>query len=127
MAYADYSYYEETYLGDSIPEAQFPKYAKRASEWVDYMTFNRIERMNQEEIPVEVKEATCAVADRLYAYNTADSRLKASESNDGYSVSYRDNQNEETLKNGIREAVYKHLMKTGLLYRGICDYDICES
>lgn len=127
MVYADFEFYDETYLGDTIPEDEFPKYAKRASEWVDYATFNRIERMNQEEIPEDVKEATCAVADRLYAYNHADNRDKASESNDGYSVSYRDNQSEEALKSGIREAIYKHLMKTGLLYRGICEYDLCES
>ena len=41
MVYADYTYYKETYLGKLIPEDEFPMLAKRASEYLDYITVGR--------------------------------------------------------------------------------------
>lgn len=41
MVYADYTYYKETYLGTLISESEFPMLAKRASEYLDYITVGK--------------------------------------------------------------------------------------
>jgi hypothetical protein len=40
-SYADYTYYINTYLGTSIVSADFPRFALRASEVLDQLTFER--------------------------------------------------------------------------------------
>ena len=42
MAYADYQFYTTTYYGDTVPESDFPKYAERASDRIDSVTFDRL-------------------------------------------------------------------------------------
>ena len=39
MAYADYEYYTSTFLGTAIELPSFDRYAKRASDYIDYITF----------------------------------------------------------------------------------------
>ena len=33
----DYTYYRDTYLGEDIPEAEFPRFAQRAADELAYM------------------------------------------------------------------------------------------
>lgn len=68
MAYTDYEFYIEKYYGDTVPESDFPKYAERASDRIDAITFDRlIDGFPEEERAVtKVKKAVCAVADALY-------------------------------------------------------------
>lgn len=68
MAYADYQFYKEKYYGDTVPESDFPKYADRASDRIDMITFDRlVDGLPEEERAVtKVKKAVCAVADVLY-------------------------------------------------------------
>lgn len=68
MAYTDYKFYIEKYYGDTVPESDFPKYADRASDRIDAITFDRLvdglpedERAN-----TKVQKAVCAVAEALY-------------------------------------------------------------
>ena len=42
MAYTDYQFYTTKYFGDAVTEEEFPKYAERASERVDSITFDRL-------------------------------------------------------------------------------------
>ena len=42
MAYADYEFYTTSYFGDTVPESDFPRYAERASERIDILTFDRL-------------------------------------------------------------------------------------
>lgn len=42
MAYADSTYYKETYGGSAIPDEQLPRYLSQASDDIDAMTFCRI-------------------------------------------------------------------------------------
>ena len=42
MAYTDYAFYTNEYYGDVVPETDFPKYADRASDRVDEITFDRL-------------------------------------------------------------------------------------
>ena len=68
MAYADYQFYTEKYYGDTVPESDFPKYAERASDRIDSVTFDRLVNGFPEEkrAVTKVKKSVCAVADALY-------------------------------------------------------------
>lgn len=62
---ADYAFYTGTYLGGSIPEADFPRLAKRAEEQLD--RYKRIYTVTAPEADSE-DMATCAMADALYYF-----------------------------------------------------------
>lgn len=68
MAYADYQFYTEKYYGDTVPESDFPKYAERASDRIDAITFDRLidGLPENERAQTKVKKAVCAAADTLY-------------------------------------------------------------
>ena len=68
MAYADYQFYKEKYYGDTVPESDFPKYAERASDRIDSVTFDRLVNgfPEEERAVTKVKKSVCAVADALY-------------------------------------------------------------
>lgn len=68
MAYADYQFYTEKYYGDTVPESDFPKYAERASDRIDSITFDRLVNgfPEEERAVTKVKKAVCAVAEALY-------------------------------------------------------------
>ena len=68
MAYADYQFYTEKYYGDTVPESDFPKYAERASDRIDAITFDRLVNgfPEEERAVTKVKKAVCAVAEVLY-------------------------------------------------------------
>lgn len=68
MSYADYAFYKNTYYGETIPEDAFLRFAERASEKLDAVTFGRLEeKMPQKETAyIKIQKAVCAVADALY-------------------------------------------------------------
>ena len=68
MAYADYQFYTEKYYGDTVPESDFPKYAERASDRIDAITFDRLVNgfPEEERAVIKVKKAVCAVTEALY-------------------------------------------------------------
>lgn len=68
MAYTDYQFYTEKYYGDTVPEDDFPKYAERASDRIDAITFDRLVNgfPDEERAVTKVKKAVCAVAEALY-------------------------------------------------------------
>ena len=68
MSYADYQFYTEKYYGDTVPESEFPKYAERASDRIDAITFDRLINgfPKEERAVTKVKKAVCAVAEALY-------------------------------------------------------------
>ena len=41
MIYADYEFYKTEYFGVAISEADFPRLARRASSYIDYITMGR--------------------------------------------------------------------------------------
>jgi hypothetical protein len=85
---ADYKFYTGTYLGNSIPEADFPRLAKRAEEQL-----SRYKRIYTVTAPGADSEdmALCAMADALYYFETAQNGTAgpvASASIGSVSVSY---------------------------------------
>ena len=126
MAYATYSYYTRTYLGTVFQtDAVFARYVKRASVEIDHATFGRLSNMPCRAIPDEVRDAACAVAEKIYDIEVNGGGNFASESNDGYSVSYRGTNEAQTKSREIYRIIRTYLDNTGLLYRGYSEkYDL---
>lgn len=59
-AYADYSFYTGTYLGNQIAESEFPRLALRASEYLDRITGGQAANFASKEL---LQKAVCAVAE----------------------------------------------------------------
>lgn len=74
MAYTDFEFYTTTYHGNVVPEADFPRIADRASDFLDVITFDRLADglPSDERAAAKVQKAVCAVADKLYELELAD-------------------------------------------------------
>lgn len=130
MAYADYDYYINEYLCGTdavIPESEFAFYAKKATQEIDAITHNSIRYRTL--VPVEAKEAACAIAEHLYS---CDKITKASVqsglagvltsySNDGESgtIDSSSGYTEAGKRAAILNIARKYLANTGLLYGGV--------
>lgn len=68
MAYADYKFYTEKYYGDTVPEDSFLKYADRASDRIDVITFDRLVDglPDDDRSQTKIKKAVCALSDAIY-------------------------------------------------------------
>ena len=60
-----YDFYTDSYLGDSIPEADFPRLSKRAGEQL--ARYNRLYTVTAPETDSE-NMAVCAMAEALYEF-----------------------------------------------------------
>lgn len=138
MAYADYEYYKDTYLGTAIKEADFPRLALRASSFLDYYTQGRAAQNQNLDA---LKMACCALAEQYQAIDTAQAlaqkALSASLSSGGsgelqsqtvgsWSKTYRSGGETaqqaataaQTAQASLAAAAMQYLAGTGLLYRG---------
>ena len=133
--YADFTYYKDCYYGQQIADAEvFRTAAARASEYMDSVTFGRLEIGVPEAFAEPVKKCCCALAEAFYlqqqAYTCASTDgtgAKKSETQHNYSVTYSTPaETLASLLNGksFSEYLYslclRYLGRTGLLYRG-CD------
>lgn len=115
--YVDYEFYKNEYLGTSITSKEsFDKALIEATAFIDRITFHRIQRL--ESIPNCVKLAVCAVTEKMYAFSKKEERDISSESNDGYSVSYKDSGSRKDMEADALNIAKMYLSGTGLLYRG---------
>lgn len=73
MAYADYKFYTESF-GNVVPETDFPRLAKRASDFVDTMTFDRLVDglPTNERSQKRIKKAVCLLAELMYQIDLAE-------------------------------------------------------
>ena len=74
MAYADYEFYTASYFGSVVPEADFPRLAERASDFVDLMTFDRLVDglPENERSQKRIKKAVCSLAELMYQIELAE-------------------------------------------------------
>lgn len=74
MAYADYEFYTTSYFGSVVPEADFPRLAERASDFVDIMTFDRLVDglPTNERSQKRIKKAVCSLAELMYQIELAE-------------------------------------------------------
>lgn len=73
MAYADYKFYTESF-GNVVPEADFPRLAERAGDFVDTMTFDRLVDglPTNERSQKRIKKAICLLAELMYQIELAE-------------------------------------------------------
>ena len=66
--YADYKFYSDVYLGDTLTENNADRWLDKASDYVDSITFHRLETAfpTDEKSVIKVKKAVCAIADALH-------------------------------------------------------------
>lgn len=74
MAYTDFEFYATTYHGNVVPEADFPRIADRASDFLDVITFDRLidGLPDNDRAKTKVQKAVCAVADEMYKLELAE-------------------------------------------------------
>lgn len=79
MAYTDFEFYTTTYHGNVVPEADFPRIADRASDFLDVITFDRLVDglPDDERAKTKVQKAVCAVSDKLYELELAEKQANA--------------------------------------------------
>ena len=120
VRYADLAFYMTEYGGNIIPNEQFQRVITRASTYIKAITFSRVDENN---IPEEVKAAACAVAEVIYKAESSTEGEKKSETVGKLSVSYVTEQadgqiKEKVLRKKQYAAAYPYFVTTGLLYRG---------
>lgn len=114
MVYADYIYYTEQFGGKEVPEAAFLPLARKASRYLDYVTFGRL-RSLQNQFDA-TKDACCALVELLYNAEATGGKAIASETVGKHSVSYV---KQESIKQQMYGLVSQYLAHTGLMYRGV--------
>lgn len=126
MAYADYTFYTDVYKGDMSAE-EFERWAAKADLQIDRLTTGRAASA-PESMERALSLCCCAVADQLRTWHDQDSRtqngLVASETVDGYSVSYRTNGTEDdrtvSRRRELRNVCVDHLTwPINLMYTGV--------
>lgn len=95
MAYTDFEFYATTYRGNVVPEADFPRIADRASDFLDVITFDRLidGLPDDERGKTKVQKAVCAVCDKLYQLELADKNAQKIAEMQGASMSSGGNVN----------------------------------
>ena len=114
MAYADYTFYKESFHG-VMPEDDFLRLQALAEAYVDAVTFGRAKEYSADE---KVRMACCAVLD-AYRLNESGGGV-VSETVGKISRNYANGiSNTPTEEQRLKRAAYLFLAGTGLLYRGI--------
>lgn len=124
MTYAEHDFYLNTYFGDVVTDSDtFKRLSTRASEWLDHFTMHRIDQAN---VSDAVRLAVCSMTEVLYYEDLRkkanSGREIASESNDGYSVTFASASDAERNKQTQTElylSAYKYLSQTGLMDFGV--------
>lgn len=136
MAYADYTYYTNTYLGTAIQETDFPRLSLRASSFLDYYTQGRAAQNADLDA---LKMACCAIAEQYQAINAAQALAQKalsasldsgselqSQSVGSWSKTYRSGgdsaqqalSSAQAAQASLAAIAQQYLGATGLLYRG---------
>lgn len=85
MAYADYTFYTESYYGDLLTSENANKWLEAASDELDTLTFGRL-TFAFPEIAAhvsKVKKAVCAIAETLYSIDLQRKATAATKTEDG--------------------------------------------
>ena len=115
--YLDYDFYQVDW-GGKVLEEDFTQLNIKATQIVDYYTFNRLK--NLETIDDDVKYAICELIDEMHRLQATDGKEVASEKVGTYSISYAvNNDSEKSMQDKQKNIVKKWIGHTGLLYRGV--------
>lgn len=127
--YADYTFYTMDFYGDTIPEAKFDKYATRASDFIDYLTWRKAQDLVDDPA---VQKCCCALAEQFMSIDALKTAASAKVTEDGIISSESVGSHSRSFRNGteaeqaVQEAekalasiARRYLLPTGLLYRGV--------
>lgn len=128
--YADFTFYTMEFYGDTIPEDKFDKYATRASDFIDYLTWNKAQSMATDPA---VQKCCCALAEQYMSIDAVRKAAAAKITEDGIISSESVGSHSRSFRNGVEGAqavqeaekelaniARRYLLPTGLLYRGVC-------
>lgn len=119
--YCTFDFYKDEYHGTLITtEGDFMRHLIHATAMVDRMTFGRLKReafASVEDVPVEVRYAVCAAAERHAQAEQHDGRTIASETTGKHSVTYADAG--QSVKSEMYRAAMQFLDGTRWVYRGL--------
>lgn len=85
--YSDYDFYVDRFGNDVVSFDEYTDKAEEAAAIIDFRTFGRAAGATGE-MAEKVKICECRIIDALVSFSSQSSNI-VSESNDGYSVSYR--------------------------------------
>lgn len=112
MAYAEYDFYKKEYCGDTIAEADFYKWADRASRQIDVFTFRRLLSAypTDDYTDRQIKLCVCELAEKMME---TDKYLKASALNEeGHSSIVKSvSAGSESITYATGETVYASVIK----------------
>ena len=111
-----FEFYQEVYHGSIADDKNFDNAELESEAFIDMITFGRIGRL--EEIPDCVKFAICSVTDAMVKFSESRKNNVASESNDGYSVTYVSGVTDADCNREMQSRARRWLANTGLMYRG---------
>ncbi len=122
--YADKNFYLDQYLSGkepTIPIDEIEYWLAQASRKINRRAFGKTDTL--QEVPDEVKMCCCAVAEKLYQFESAKSEngmVLQSYGNDGETATYKTTDMSELAISGkVLEIIEEWLMPTGLLYCGV--------
>lgn len=137
MAYADFPYYQDFFKGILIKqEDMFRTFAERASEYIDTVTFDRLNDKSLFNLHKDkIQKCTCALAELMYIRDTAvsvgfsgtENLPKTSETIGAYSVDYANpldyvseiSMNDIEFQKKLKNTALHYFGNTGLMYRGV--------
>ncbi len=125
MGYVTQEYYSDTFLGESVDQADFPGLLGRASEIVEEMTMYRLTPVTflamPEDVQERVRKAICAQIEYLEANGGSDMDNGAdlqSASLGKFSYTKASGTGGGSVQTIYAPRAQRILMPTGLLYRG---------
>lgn len=127
--YADYTFYTMDFYGDTIPEDKYDKYATRASDFIDYLTWRKAQDMADDPA---VQKCCCALAEQYMSIDALKTAASAKVTEDGIIASESVGSHSRSFRNGsegeqavqesekaLASIARRYLLPTGLLYRGV--------
>lgn len=126
MPYVDEKYYEETFYGEPVSDADFPSLCQRAEELVEEMTMYRLTPLTfpamSEDVQELVKRAVCAQIEYLDANGGSDldngvGLQSAALGKFSYTAGTGSGSGSAT-QSVFSPRAQRYLYPTGLLYRG---------
>lgn len=128
--YADFTFYTTVFFGDQLTAETFPKYASRASDYIDYLTWKKAQSYDDTENTV--KKCCCALAEQYQSIDALKAAANAKVTADGIIASESVGSHSRSFKTGgdvvqeitaeeakLAAIARRYLLPTGLLYRGV--------
>jgi len=129
-----YDFYSNTYFGDAIGEADFPKWLSKATDKLHYLTYGNITEKAYTEYNKQIQKATCALMDVMFQIDAATKQATAkdetnvkSKSSGSESITFGDKDTavtkvlaDKSAQNRLmQDAIAEYLVDTGLMYAGV--------